>query len=264
MKIIGVDYSENNTSICISDNFKTFDFYAITKEKTKKWTSTMASLSVNSFTYDLFYKDTFNKSKDSDYIVNQRNCLAQQCYIADKAIKYIKSKIGNDKDVYFAMEGQSFNSKNTNSLIDIANGTGIFRFLILNEILGGDIDRLFIFSPKTLKNAIGAGGNDDKGEIFHKFILDPKIDTVKDTNFFKMANANKDVIVSKGKLKDIKVVSYDMVDKVTAKGTKTIKVKRIEIQKVQHYDIASPINDMIDAYLSVLKMSQIFSSKDIV
>ncbi len=163
--------------------------------------------------------------------------------IADNVIRYIKGAIvdfGN-REIVIGIEGQSYNSKNTSSVVDIAQGTGILKHRLLHDILDGQKEALLVFAPKELKNAIGASGNADKGVIFDAFVADPKIDAVKDTAFYKHVLSNvsqirKSKIVTKTKKKKVKGVGI------------------LEVIQKEDVDILSPYNDIIDAYLSVVKI----------
>jgi len=90
---------------------------------------------------------------------------------------------------------------------------------IVDKILSGDADRFFVFSPSELKNAIGAKGNANKLDIFNKFIEDPILEQVKKSDLYKLITAENWII------KDSKV--------------------------------ASPIIDMIDSYLGIVKIYEL-------
>jgi hypothetical protein len=88
--------------------------------------------------------------------------------------------------------------------------------------LDGDSRRLYIFSPSELKNAIGAKGNANKYEIYQQFKLDPKIETVKQSDLYQLINKYEDLVL---------------------KGQ----------------EIKSPFSDMIDSYLAALKIHEILT-----
>jgi hypothetical protein len=83
--------------------------------------------------------------------------------------------------------------------------------------------RLFIFSPSELKNAIGCKGNAKKMEIYNKFLTDPILDSVKQSDLY-LALESEDWILKKDQ-------------------------------------IVSPIMDMIDSFLGVVKVHQILFQK---
>jgi len=112
-----------------------------------------------------------------------------------------------------------------NALVDIALATGMVRKAILDNLLDGDSRRLYIFSPSELKNAIGAKGNANKYEIYQQFKLDPKIETVKQSDLYQLINKYEDLVL---------------------KGQ----------------EIKSPFSDMIDSYLAALKIHEIFNLKE--
>jgi Holliday junction resolvasome RuvABC endonuclease subunit len=126
--------------------------------------------------------------------------------------------INREEKVICVIEGISFGSKG-NALVDISQATGMLKQKIVDEILSGDADRFFVFSPSELKNAIGAKGNANKLDIFNKFISDPILEKVRDSDLYQL------IITENWIVKDSKV--------------------------------ASPIIDMIDSYLGVVKIHEL-------
>jgi len=126
------------------------------------------------------------------------------------------------KDNIIAIEGISFGSSG-NSLVDISQATGILKSKLLT--LTDSIQKVFVFSPSELKNTIGCKGNASKIDIFLKFIEDPIIPIVKKSDLFNLISKEKDIIFN-GK------------------------------------NIKSPYMDMIDSYLPVLKIYNIFKNNN--
>jgi hypothetical protein len=86
----------------------------------------------------------------------------------------------------------------------------------MTQVLNNEYGRFFIFSPSELKNAIGCKGNSNKLQILEKFKTDPIINSVKGSDLFKLVNT-EDWVVSKDK-------------------------------------VLSPIIDMVDSYLGIVKI----------
>jgi hypothetical protein len=91
-------------------------------------------------------------------------------------------------------------------------------------ILDGECDRFFVFSPSELKNAIGCKGNAPKGDIYDKFKEDPILESVKTSDLYRLISDEDWVIAKNG-------------------------------------NVVSPIVDMIDSYLGVVKIHQILNLK---
>jgi hypothetical protein len=85
----------------------------------------------------------------------------------------------------------------------------------LDDLLGGNQESLFIFSPGELKNAIGAKGNAGKFDVYQQFVKTPML---------------------------------------AADSELTKAINKYEDQIVKDQNIKSPFMDMIDSYLAVLKI----------
>lgn len=248
--IIGLDYSLHNTSICVSQNFETFNFYTTFKPDTiKEVTFINKNKDVLGFDYTILSEDLFPKKPS--YIDKERTRLKLYRTIADNVINYIKQLNIDPKSIIFALEGQSYNTKNTLSLVDIGQGTGIIKDRICSELLDGDVDRMLVYAPRELKATMGTGSS-DKGVLFDAFLEDPKIDSVKDCQFYKGLQQFKSIIRT-SKMIDKKVKPKKVKSK-NGETVSTLSENTPTIVKVEKVEIASPYNDMIDAYLSVLKI----------
>jgi Holliday junction resolvasome RuvABC endonuclease subunit len=146
--------------------------------------------------------------------MTERTKLINYQELIDLIIKEILDKTDDD-NIICAIEGISYGSKG-NALVDISQSTGILKIKLIEEVLNNQHDRLFVFSPSELKNAIGAKGNAGKLDIFKKFKEDPVIEAVKESDLFKAVNSQKWI----------------------QNGEK----------------IVSPIIDMVDSYLGVAKI----------
>ena len=218
MYIIGIDFSINYPSVCISDSFKTFNFISVINDK-------KVSHREMSYIYDETEKyagitiKTTNSDRNvgDEYHVKERNKLVNGIELVNKLILETKKNILNEK-VIVAIEGIAYGAKG-NSLVDICQMTGIVRKEILESLLVNQIQNFFVLSPSEMKQSIGLKGNADKTLIFNKFLDDPILDAVRDSDLHKFLSDNR---------------GHDYV----FNGKK----------------VGSPWNDMIDAYLAVLSI----------
>lgn len=220
MTIISIDFSILYPGICICKDFKSFNWLSVVNSKlTKKRTKQLEDLTTQYPTIQIDYTET-KREKNSQYHITERNKLVNYLETTDLLIDLIKKNDLKD-DLLVSIEGISFGSKG-NALVDISQATGIIKSKLVDQILFGDSDRFFVFSPGELKNAIGCKGNAKKIDVFNKFKEDPIIESVKDSELYR-AISTEDWIVD-GK-----------------------------------QNIASPIVDMIDAYLGVVKFHQLLN-----
>ena len=120
-------------------------------------------------------------------------------------IKQIKEHT-KTKDNIIAIEGISFGSSG-NSLVDISQATGIIKSKLLT--LTDSIQKIFVFSPSELKNAIGCKGNASKIDVYNKFKEDPVIEKAKQSDLYKLLNRDEGVIFNG---KNVKSPYMDMID----------------------------------------------------
>lgn len=214
--IIGIDFSIKNSSATICTNFKDFKFvsvcsdYKFTKNKRKFLED------LNSLTDTAIKISEENKEDFTTYFAEQRYKLNRFTKNINEFINLIKLNIPSNITPIVALEGISYGSPG-NSLVDIAIATGMLRAKILTELLNNDSTRFFVFSPSELKQFFGCKGNADKFAIFNQFKINPIIESIKETEFYKFVLSNEDII-NNGK------------------------------------QIENPINDIIDSYLSILKI----------
>jgi hypothetical protein len=160
------------------------------------------------------------REESDEYHVNERIKLLNFIKITSRVVFEVKQRTQDSQDVVVAMEGVAYGAKG-NSLLDICQATGILRRALLQDVLGGQIKKLFIFSPSELKNAIGLKGNCTKTEIYRKFMEDPGIAPAMNSGLYQFLKENADSQYVYNTKKD---------------------------------EVPSPINDMLDAYLGVRKI----------
>jgi len=202
---IGIDFSVNFGSICISKDFKEFRWISVINGNlTQKFRRVIDSF--NDPTLEVI--DIFSKeSKTDHYHLTERNKLNNQLDVVSKLVARLKEYVKDDPCI-IGIEGYSYGSAG-NSLIDIAQATGILKNHLFREIVRGNLETMFVFSPSELKKAIGEKGNCGKVEIFNKFISDPIIPEVRNSSLYKFISENKDDIFNG---KEVKSPIMDMVD----------------------------------------------------
>jgi hypothetical protein len=215
--IIGFDFSINFPAACISHDFKTFKWVAVTNTKLSK--SYLHFLEgINLEFPDIHIVNLGEKNnKGLSYSDTERKKLQNQLLLVNTLIDTVLTKV-SQKPIVVGIEGFAYGAKG-NSLVDIVQTTGILKKTITDRLLDNNLAGLFIFSPSELKNAISAKGNANKFEVFNKFIEDPKIEAARDSALTKCLNKYSTDLVTSSEIK-------------------------------------SPFPDLVDSYLSVLKIYQ--------
>jgi Holliday junction resolvasome RuvABC endonuclease subunit len=221
MNIIGIDFSILYPGICISKDFKEFKWIGVANNKmSKKDLRLMEDFNTTYQGINLHCLGERPKKQEL-YHINERNKLENYIKLTDFIITELK-RLTNRTDNIIAIEGISFGSSG-NSLVDISQATGIIKTKLLT--LTDSIEKIFVFSPSELKNAIGCKGNASKIDVYNKFKEDPVIEAAKDSDLYKLLNLDDDVIFN----------------------GKTVK---------------SPYMDMIDSYLPIVKIYSILKNND--
>jgi len=218
MTIISIDFSILYPGVCICRDFKEFSWLAVVNAKlSKKDQKRLEDIQLTYPNLKILFTET-KREKSDQYHVTERNKLTNYLELTEVLIAEIKKQVPTSEDLIVSIEGISFGSSG-NSLVNISQATGILKNKLVDSLLDGKTDRFFVFSPSELKNAIGCKGNANKLDIYEKFKNDPIIDSVKGSDLHK-AILKEDWILSKDK-------------------------------------IVSPIIDMIDSYLGVVKIHQL-------
>lgn len=218
MTIISLDFSILYPGVCICKDFKEWSWLSVVNTNvTKKDLKRIEDLTGTYPTIHIDFTKT-RREKNSQYHITERNKLVNYLESTNLLIKNLKAIIPEKDDFIVSIEGISFGSKG-NALVDISQATGIIKNKLIDTVLNGDADRFFVFSPSELKNAIGCKGNAGKMDVFNKFIEDPVIESVRESDLYRAINTE------------------DWIHNET-----TVK---------------SPIMDMVDAYLGVVKIHQI-------
>jgi len=217
MTIVSIDFSILYPGICICKDFKEFKWLSVINTKPKKADQDNLDYLVKNYPNIKIEKTKTVRKTHPEYHITERVKLINYQELISKIITEILHEVGDD-EVIVAIEGISFGSKG-NSLVDISQSTGILKHEILTQVLKNNADRLFIFSPSELKNSIGCKGNANKMDIFNQFKTEPQIEEIKSSDLYKAVHNEKWI--------------------------------------VQGEKIISPIIDMVDAVLGIVKIYQL-------
>lgn len=219
MVVIGIDFSIQFPAACICRDFKEFQWIAcVNANTTKAYRKFLEDVQAeNSSLNFIFLEPRERQTKGQEtYSGTERLKLANYSHLVDQFVSGIRSLVKNDDQIIVSIEGIAYGAQG-NALIDISQATGMVRKAMLDKVLNGEKERLFIFSPGELKNAIGAKGNAGKFDVYQTFMKDPKI--AENSYLHKCINMNTENII---------------------KGQ----------------EVKSPFMDMIDSYLAVLKIHE--------
>lgn len=217
MTIVSIDFSILYPGICVCKDLKEFKWFSVVNTKLKKADQANLDYLTQNYPNIKILKTTTIRKTHPEYHITERTKLINYQELIKLIISELLSEIGDD-EVIVALEGISFGSKG-NALVDISQSTGILKHEILTKVLKDNADRLFIFSPSELKNAIGCKGNANKMDIFKQFKEDPGMEAVKNSDLFRAVNREKWIV----------------------DGDRII----------------SPIIDMVDSYLGIAKVYQL-------
>ena len=217
MTIVSIDFSILYPGICICKDFKEFKWLSVVNTKVKKADQENLDYLTKTYSNIRIEKTTTVRKTHPEYHITERTKLINYQDLISKIITEVVKEVGDD-EVIVAIEGISFGSKG-NSLVDISQSTGILKHELLTQVLKGRADRLFIFSPSELKNAIGCKGNANKMDVFNQFKADPQIEEVKSSDLYRAVQSEKWI--------------------------------------VQGEKILSPIIDMVDSFLGIVKIYQL-------
>jgi Holliday junction resolvasome RuvABC endonuclease subunit len=216
--IVSIDFSILYPGVCICRDFKDFKWLAVVNANVTKKESDLLDWTNQNYPNLKILRTSTKRKKSESYHITERIKLINYLDAIGVLISAIKEEIKNDTELIFCLEGISFGSSG-NSLVDLSQSTGILKYQIITQLLNNQHDRLFIFSPSELKNAIKCKGNANKHDILAKFKTEPIIEPVKNSDLFKLLHKEDWVI----------------------KGDK----------------ILSPFIDMIDSYLGILKIYEL-------
>lgn len=216
MFIIGIDYSIQYPSACISRDFKTFKWVScINANVTKVHRKFLEDVELEYPNLEFIFLPP-KLGKQSTYSATERAKLENYSLLIDTFVGRINRLVHNGDQLIVSIEGMAYGAQG-NALIDIAQSTGMLRKKILETTLAGQSEKLFIFSPGELKNSIGAKGNAGKYDIYKCF---------KDSS----------VLADESDLHKV--------------------ILKYEEQILKKEEVRSPFSDMIDSYLAVLKIHE--------
>jgi Holliday junction resolvasome RuvABC endonuclease subunit len=208
MTIVSIDFSILYPGICICKDFKEFKWLSVVNTKLRKADQENLDYLLKNYPKIRIEKTNTVRKTHPEYHITERVKLINYQELISKIITEVLHEVGDD-EVIVAIEGISFGSKG-NSLVDISQSTGILKHELLTRVLKNNADRLFIFSPSELKNAIGCKGNANKMDIFNQFKSEPQIEEIKSSDLYRAVNTEKWIVQGDKILSPI----IDMVDSV--------------------------------------------------
>ena len=208
MTIVSIDFSILYPGICICKDFKEFKWLSVVNTKIRKVDQENLDYLVQNYPNIKITKTDTVRKTHPEYHITERVKLINYQELISKIITELLLEVGDD-EVIVAIEGISFGSKG-NSLVDISQSTGILKHELLTRVLKNNADRLFIFSPSELKNAIGCKGNANKMDIFNQFKSDPQIEAIRSSDLYKAVHTEKWIVQGDKILSPV----IDMVDSV--------------------------------------------------
>jgi len=208
MTIVSIDFSILYPGICICKDFKEFKWLSVVNTKIRKADQENLDYLVRNYPNIKIEKTDTVRKTHPEYHITERVKLINYQELISKIITELLLEVGDD-EVIVAIEGISFGSKG-NSLVDISQSTGILKHELLTRVLKNSADRLFIFSPSELKNAIGCKGNSNKMDVFNQFKSEPQIESIKSSDLYQAVNTEKWIVQGDKILSPV----IDMVDSV--------------------------------------------------
>jgi len=189
---IGIDQSINSTGISIQvyDNKLRLEekFFILTNKTTKK--AKEISESLNNFEYLYYNKKEKSEAKNNNEfeLFKLYNNIEISSIIISLIKQYIQ-KYANLSKVYIGMEGISYSSSLTKSLIDLSGLSYLIRYniyLFFKNYKDND-GGLYIFTPGEIKKFTTGNGNANKDmmvnlfkNLFTELSKLPKIDDISD------------------------------------------------------------------------------------
>ena len=228
MYVVGVDLSINYPALCICEDFDKFEFIGIVNNPKISNVNLNYILTETAKYEDVHILDiSQERHRNHIYHVDERNNILNFDRIISTIVMELRKRVTSD-NVVIAMEGISYGSSGS-SLIDISMLTGAFRRAMVKEVLNNNANKMFVFAPSELKNAICLKGNATKTEVLAQFLDDPGIPKAAESGMRRfmyehVPNENGNLATSE------------------------------YVYKSNKDEVCSPFNDMIDAYLSVLKI----------
>ena len=217
MFVVGIDFSIQFPAVCICRDFKSFRWIScVNSNLTKAHKKLLEDVQIEHPSLEFLFLPPKNLKHDT-YSATERAKLANYSLLVDTLVNRLAQILESDgagKPIIISIEGIAYGAQG-NALIDISQSTGMLRKKVLDSVLSGNDQSLFIFSPGELKNAIGAKGNAGKFDVYQQFKQSPMI----------AAGSSLHQVINK-----------------------------YEEQILKDQTVKSPFMDMIDAYLAVLKI----------
>ena len=187
---IGIDQSINSTGLTIQvydNDIKIKEYFYIITNKTSKKAKEI-SLGINNFEYIYYNKLEKNDAKDNNEF--ELNKLQNNIEITDTIINLINIHVKQLDRLYVSMEGVSYQSHNTQSIVDLSGLSYLIRYRVYKYFLShqDQMGCLKIFSPNEVKKFASGNGAACKEVMINlfksmnkQFSTLPKIDDLSDS-----------------------------------------------------------------------------------
>lgn len=188
---IGIDQSINSTGITIQkfeNEKKTNEFFYIIKPNKLTKNEIKASEKINNFEYICYNKLEKADAKDNNEF--ELNKLQNNIEITDIIINLINIHVEKLDRLYVSMEGVSYQSHNTQSIVDLSGLSYLIRYRVYKYFLShqDQMGCLKIFSPNEVKKFASGNGAACKEVMINlfksmnkQFATLPKIDDLSDS-----------------------------------------------------------------------------------
>ena len=134
MIVIGIDFSIQFPSVCISRDFKKFKWITCVNSKlTKAHKRLLDDLEISNQNIKFIHLPE-KKLKSETYSKTERLKLINYSLLVNSLIDEILLEIGDESSIIVSIEGIAYGAQG-NSLIDICQSTGMFRIKVLESIL---------------------------------------------------------------------------------------------------------------------------------
>lgn len=191
---IGIDQSINSTGITVELNNDNH-FYIITGKHKLTTKEQKAHDTYSCFDYIVYEKKDIKDAKDSHEaeLFKTYNLINISKTIISIISYYIQQNSNTIENIYICMEGISYQSGNTSSIIDLAGLNYIIRTDIIRFLNKMNINYKLIVAPPSEIKKFASGNGAAKKDVMIKLFetiypnlyLIPKIDDIADSYWMK-------------------------------------------------------------------------------
>ena len=182
MNLVAVDYSINSPGICLlKDGKPHFISYLKPNTGTKKEQKLQEEMG-------MLDDVTLIYQPEPDVIKQEMARVMRHRTIAEGLSDIIAEYTNPDEEYRIYFEGSSYGTSRfgTNSLIDLASASSIFKSYLIDRF---NVTQLDVYAPTSIKKHVGKG-NMKKIDMWYAFLS--REEALKDSEFFKFCLQQKD------------------------------------------------------------------------